>query len=238
MNVHVFQHVAFEGIGSMQTWFDRHGAAVRWTRWCDAVPQPPDWSTTDLLVIMGGPMSVNDEHVFPWLVEEKRMIADYLGRGKPLLGICLGAQLIAQVYGGRVYPNREREIGWWPIEPVGEVSGYRCSAMPVFHWHGETFDLPPGAVHLARSAGCDHQAFALPGRIVGLQYHLETTPASAAELIHHAGHEMTTSRFVQDAASLAATPGERYEALAAECSRLLTYLLGPDQAGARTDPTC
>ncbi|HMO04259.1 MAG TPA: amidotransferase [Kiritimatiellia bacterium] len=228
MNIHIFQHVAFEGIGSMLPWFEHHGATVRWTRWFDPEPQRPDWSGTDLLVIMGGPMSVHDEAVFPWLVEEKRLLHQYLATGKPALGICLGAQLIAQVSGARVYPNREREIGWWPIEPVDALPGYRCSAMPVFHWHGETFDLPPGAVYLARSAGCLHQAFALPGRVVGLQYHLETTPETAAELIRQAGHEMTPSRYVQNAECLLAAPADAYEALAAERSRLLTYLLAQD----------
>jgi GMP synthase-like glutamine amidotransferase len=224
MNIHIFQHVPFEGIGSMQSWFDRRGATVRWTRWFEAEPVRPDWRTTDLLVIMGGPMSVHDETDFPWLVEEKRLIAAYLALGRPALGICLGAQLIAHVSGARVYRNREREIGWWPIEPTGSADGWSLSAMPVFHWHGETFDLPAGAHHLARSTACEHQAFALPGRVIGLQFHLETTPESAAELIRHAGHEMTPSAFVQDAATLHATSPGAYAELSAESARLLAWL--------------
>lgn len=225
MNIHVFQHVAFEGIGSMEAWLARRGATVRRTRWFDPEPQRPDWSATDLLVIMGGPMSVHDEGEFPWLVEEKQLIAEYLALGRPALGICLGAQLIAHVRGARVYRNREREIGWWPVEPVGSCEGWSLPAMPVFHWHGETFDLPPGALHLARSAGCEHQAFALPGRVIGLQFHLETTPASADDLIRHAGHEMTPSSYVQDAATVRAAPRELYQALEAEQARLLAFLL-------------
>jgi len=116
--------------------------------------------------------------------------------------VCLGAQLIASALGAKVTPNREREIGWFPIERVADPAAHLIArAFParaeVFHWHGETFKLPPCAVHLARSEACDAQAFALGPRVVGLQFHLETTPDGVAALVRHCPEDLGAGRYVQ-----------------------------------------
>lgn len=201
MRVHVFQHVPFEALGAIEPWLATRNATITWTRFfADASIPPPD--AYDWLIAMGGPMSVNDEVALPWLRDEKRAIAAAIDAGKTVLGVCLGAQLIASACGAKVTPNREREIGWWPIERVAGADAHPIGrAFParaeVFHWHGETFELPRGAVHLARSEGCEAQAFALGERVVGMQFHLETTRESAAALVENCSEDLKPDRWVQ-----------------------------------------
>lgn len=122
MRVHVVQHVAFEGVGSIGPWLERCGYQVTYTRFFagDALPHPKD---VDLLVVLGGPMSVHDEKLFPWLVGEKAFIRECMEQGKPVLGVCLGAQLMAAAMGAKVYPNQVKEIGWWPVQAVEARGG-------------------------------------------------------------------------------------------------------------------
>ena len=227
MNLHYFQHVPFEGLGSIERWARAVGHAISATRFhCgDAVPRLDD---VDWLVVMGGPMSVHDESVYPWLAEEKRFIGQAIAAGKPVLGICLGAQLIAAVLGARVYRNRQKEIGWFPIQITEDASHsalglVRPEQLEAFHWHGDTFDLPPGAVHLARSEACEHQAFALGDRVLALQFHLETTPESAAALIEHCGDELVPAPGIQSATAMMADP-QRFQGVNETMDRLLDHL--------------
>ncbi len=157
MRVHVFQHVPFEGLGAIEPWLAARNAQITWSRFFAdaAIPSVRDY---EWLIVMGGPMSVNDEAKLPWLRDEKRAIVAAIDAGKTVLGVCLGAQLIANACGAAVTANREREIGWWPIERVAGADAHPIGrAFParadVFHWHGETFELPRGAVQLARSEG-------------------------------------------------------------------------------------
>jgi GMP synthase (glutamine-hydrolysing) len=151
---------------------------------------------------MGGPMGVKDESLFPWLVDEKRYIENALNCNKTVIGVCLGAQLLAEVLGARVYRNRHAEIGWFPIERINPVP---CAAtfdvipdgLPVLHWHGDTYDLPRGAVHLARSRGCENQLFVHDDRRIGMQFHLEMRRGDAENLVTHCGHELVGGPFVQ-----------------------------------------
>ena len=139
-------------------------------------------------------------------------MAAAIGAGKTIVGVCLGAQLLADCLGACVFRNAHKEIGWLPIELTAEaladpVFGPLAPGLTVYHWHGDTFPLPPGAVHLARSAGCEHQAFLYQGRVLGLQFHLETTPESLAALVANCADEIVPGPYVQDAASmLAASP--------------------------------
>lgn len=225
MRVHVLQHVPFEGLGSIAAWLQQKNAALTWSRLFEANVLP-SLETVDFIIALGGPMSVNDEHQFPWLRDEKRFIAAAIKAGKAVLGICLGAQLIANALGARVYSTPEKEIGWFPVcaEAGSEASfGFPGSTL-AFHWHGETFDLPPDAVHLASSEACRHQAFQLGKRVLALQFHLETTSESAVGLIAHCGHELVAQRFIQSEALLLATPASCYQGVNALMADVLEYL--------------
>jgi GMP synthase-like glutamine amidotransferase len=225
MRVHVLQHVPFEGLGSIEVWLSQRGARVTSTRFFDGAPLPA-LTGLDLIIALGGPMSVNAEEEHPWLREEKRFLADAVASNLSVLGICLGAQLIAGALGSRVYPNAEREIGWFSVfaEPAAPGVFAFPTRTKVFHWHGETFDLPRGAVHLARSAACCNQAFQMGRRVMGLQFHLETTPASADSIIRHCGAELVPQRYVQTEAALRGVPAAKYAEINALMIRVLDYL--------------
>lgn len=184
MKVLTFRHVPFEHLGRIQEALEPRGIGVEYAdlyRETAPLPTPDDYAG---LILMGGPMSANDS--LPHLQREMDWIAAAAARGQPVLGICLGAQLIAKALGGRVYRNAVKEIGWFDVEftphaardPLFAGAGPRAK---VFHWHGETFDLPPGATHLAWSAACRYQAFRVGRHVYGLQFHLEVTPEMIAD---------------------------------------------------------
>ena len=226
MRVHVLQHVPFEGLGSIEPWLAQRGTEIRYTRFFERDPLP-DLDAVDLLVAMGGPMSVNDEAQFSWLEPEKRTVREAIEREIRVLGICLGAQLIARALGSRVYPNAVKEIGWLPIQGIHETEeAFRFpSQCTVFHWHGETFDLPGGAVRIARSAGCENQAFQLARHVIGLQFHLETTAAVAHGMVENCGEELVAGSYVQSATEILDVPAARYQAINGLMSDVLTYLV-------------
>lgn len=210
MKIHYLQHVPFEGLGSMELHLRALGHELTGTLlYLDSIfPEPAD---IDWLIVMGGPMGVYDEAVYPWLKIEKEFIRDFIASGKRVLGICLGAQLLADVLGARVYRNAQREIGWFPVRRMpGNSTSALFAVFPaeaeVFHWHGDTFDLPGAATLLASSEACRNQGFILHNQVLALQFHLETTPQTAAELIAHCGDELDGSRYVQDAALLLVEP--------------------------------
>lgn len=225
MRAHVLQHVSFEGLGSIRAWLGAKQAIVTETRFFEFADLP-DPSTADLIICLGGPMSVNDEADLPWLEAEKRFIAQAIELGKSVLGICLGAQLIASALGARVYPGPHKEIGWFPITACGPASSVFQfpEQVSVFHWHGETFDLPPGAVHLASSEACLHQAFQLGPRVIGMQFHLETTAESADAIITNCRNELLPSRFVQSEETLRAVGPAKYAGINRLMGEVLSYL--------------
>ena len=227
MRAHYLQHVPFEGLGSIEPWLRDAGYAISSSPLYGGA-QFPDLETVDLIIVLGGPMSVNDEKEFPWLIEERRFIREAVWAGKPILGICLGAQLIAKSLGAPVYPNHCKEIGWFPVRgvPQSDSSGNIAfpSALEVFHWHGETFDLPPGAFHLAQTEACPHQAFQIGRQVIGLQFHLETTPESARALVANCRHELSPARFIQTEAEILDVPTAKYRNINREMARVLAFL--------------
>jgi GMP synthase-like glutamine amidotransferase len=227
MRVHWLQHHPLEGLGSIERWLMKRGAGTSVTRLFDA-PLFPDVQDIDWLIIMGGPMSVNDETGYPWLITEKRFIGEVMAQGKVVLGICLGAQLIASAAGAHVYPNGEREIGWFPIECMARPEESSLARIlparaDVFHWHEDTFDLPPGALWLARSDACANQAFLLGQRILGLQFHLEMTRDMARAFVETAGEELTPAPFVQPGSRILEAPA-RFDRANALMASILDYL--------------
>jgi GMP synthase-like glutamine amidotransferase len=177
MTLHVLEHAPGEGPGEIANWAAQRGHSVARTQLFNGAPLPTlrdgDW-----LVIMGGPMNIYEHRNHPWLVPEKLFIRRAIDTGHTVLGVCLGAQLIADVLGGKVYQNTEIEIGWFPVRLTANAAKLPAfSAWPreltPLHWHGDTFDLPPGAVLLAESDGCRNQAFTFGDHVIGLQFHIE-----------------------------------------------------------------
>lgn len=226
MRAHYLQHVPFEGLGGIEEWLAEQNAGITVTQFFEPEASLPELDGIDLLIIMGGPMSVNDEDEYPWLLEEKAFIRSAIEAGKPVLGVCLGAQAMAAAMGSRVHRGPAKEIGWFPVTRAGEGEGAFAfpETIDVFHWHGETFDLPEGAVHLASSEVVENQAFQLGERAIGLQFHLETTPATARALLTHCNDELVLAPYIQTAERILSAPPERYEAVHALTRELLEYL--------------
>jgi GMP synthase-like glutamine amidotransferase len=224
MRAHWFQHVPFEGLGSIEPWLKSHGFGVSRTRFF-ADEALPSMDGIDFLIVMGGPMSVNEEDRFPWLVREKQWVREFMETGRPVLGICLGAQLIASALGARVYPNPVKEIGWFPVrgDVTPEPGRFALpSSTTVFHWHGETFDLPAGARRIAASDGCQNQGFQIGMSVMGLQFHLETTHQSARDMVEHGRDELVPAGYVQSEQDILAADAARYRVI----SRLMNEVLG------------
>ncbi len=206
MRVHYLQHVPFEGLSSIAPVLIEKGHQLSSTHLYDAALLPAI-DEIDWLIVMGGPMGIYDHETYPWLVDEKHFIKAAIDAGKVVLGICLGAQLIADVLGAKVYQNKHREIGWFNINRLSGVDDtILADVLPgrveVFHWHGDTFDIPDGAVSLAESEACPRQGFIFDNRVVGLQFHLEVTAESATALIEHCGDELDGSDYVQSATDM------------------------------------
>lgn len=226
MRVHYLQHVPFEDLGSIEPWLMTQGHRISATA-LYANQTPPNVEDFDWLIVMGGPMGVYDTHEYPWLNAEKEFIRAAINNGRIVLGICLGAQLIADVCGAKVHRNAFREIGWHPLRPNLDLRDDPLTArfpdeMAVFHWHGDTFDLPEKARLLASSDACRNQGFALGDRVIGLQFHLETTEASAQALITHCASELDDSQYVQSAAEIMADP-TRFQAINQLMAKILCY---------------
>ncbi len=252
-----FQHVPFEGLGSIGPYLEERGFEIVPVRFfqepysglkagngandlSDDSDSPnasrqllPAAEGIDFLVVMGGPMSANDEERYPWLAAEKEYIGNFCKTGKPVLGVCLGAQLIASALGARVFRNPYKEIGWFPIhgiradksQPQRSTTFEFPQEITVFHWHGETFDLPEGATLLAHSNGCRNQAFQVGNSVIGLQFHLETTPESLSEIVNGSRSELVTSRYVQSESEILNVGRENFERINREMVRVLEFLL-------------
>ncbi|MBA3262217.1 MAG: type 1 glutamine amidotransferase [Thermoleophilaceae bacterium] len=180
----VLQHIACEPPAAFEDELrDRGHELVRVE--LDEGDRLPDWRDFDATVVMGGPMGAYDEDAHPWLAEEKRAIRAAAHAGHPIWGVCLGAQLLAGALGAAVYPGSEAEVGLLAVELTAAaaedpVFGAAPASFPTLQWHGDTFDLPPGATLLASSSAYRNQAFVFE-RAYGLQFHLEVSPELATE---------------------------------------------------------
>lgn len=232
MKIHWLQHVAFEGLGSIEKWAQEKGHALSCTRFFAGEPLPA-LAAFDLLIVMGGPMGVHDQDKYPWLQEEKTFLRRVIAAGKPVLGVCLGAQLLADVLGAQVMANTEKEIGWFPVERASDVSAHSIAerlerVLPVrqtvFHWHGDTFTLPAQAIRLYSSAACVNQAFVYEERVMGLQFHLETTPASVMALVENCRAELVPAAWIQKEAEILGAGGDVFAEINSWMGALLDYL--------------
>jgi len=201
MNFHYLQHAAGEGPGQVAIWAAANGHNMTGTHWYRGDPSP-DAAMIDFLVIMGGGMNIHQHDLYPWLVAEKALIAKVIGEGKPVLGICLGAQLIADVMGGKVYKNSQLEIGWFPIRTLDAALhqpffSHFPAEFTALNWHEDTFDLPPGATLLASSDVTPRQAFVCNENIVGVQFHIEVRPEEVRAFVGGETEPLPEGEYVQ-----------------------------------------
>lgn len=203
MRIHYFQHVPYETPANIFKWAKEKNVTMSGTHLYKNDPFP-DFSSFDMLLIMGGPMGVYDEDKYPFLKKEKIFIENAIKLGKKVLGICLGAQLIAEVMGSKIYKCENKEIGWFPVFKTDEAEKSKYffdfpEKLEVFHWHGDTFDLPEGTKHIFYSEGCKNQAFeSEDGKILGLQFHFEVDEDTVKTWIKEGEDEIkTTGKYIQ-----------------------------------------
>ncbi len=201
MKIHFIQHVDFEGPAELLKWAEEHNYSVTISKMHnrDLFPEIDDF---DMLIIMGGPMSVADTAKYPWLIREKEFIRRTINQEKPVVGICLGAQLIADVLDAGVRKNRYTEIGWFPVKKssfLGKNNVFsEIEKEPVFfHWHGETFDIPKKAKRIFKSLGCKNQAFQFGSKVFGFQFHFEMNEETITALVENCGTELTDDKYIQ-----------------------------------------
>lgn len=203
MRIAILQHVAHEGPAALQDWAaDRNHRIEIWP--LHAQPVLPALESFDSLIVLGGGMSVHEGEMYPWLVSERQLMRAAMASGKPVVGVCLGAQQLAHALGARVLPNGEREVGFWPIHRVTPILPLP-STLPACHWHGDTFELPDSAELLAASEACRNQIFLTgDGLGLGLQCHLEATPAWVDACCTHDASYLIAGRWMQGADRLRA----------------------------------
>jgi GMP synthase-like glutamine amidotransferase len=209
MRIHYLQHVPFEDLANIESWARSRGHDLSRTL-LFSDEKLPEMDHFDWLIIMGGPMNIYEDEKYPWLAREKEFIRQAIASDKIVLGICLGAQLIADVLGSSVRKNECREIGWFAVSLTEEgISSNIFSVLPerfvALHWHGDTFAIPPGAVRIAESRACANQAF-IKGKAIGLQFHLEPSRDSIDHLLENCADELTDGPFVQSQEDLSAHP--------------------------------
>lgn len=200
MKIHYLKHIAFEGLGSMESLFIQQGCSLSNTCMYEDAALP-SVESMDALIVMGGPMGVNDEKEYPWLCSEKKFIEAAIKREIPVMGVCLGAQLIANVLGAEVNKNNCEEIGWFPVKNTHDMDDPRVNSFPehfnAYHWHSDTFEIPSGARNFLHSDGCAHQGFIYGDKTLGLQFHLEMMPSNVQAIYQACGQPEKQAEYVQ-----------------------------------------
>lgn len=230
MRIHSLEHAPFEGPARIAAWAAERGYTLSRTALYDG-EAPPSLGDFDMLVIMGGPMSIHEHRNHPWLPVEKNFLKTVIAARKPILGICLGAQLLSDVLGGKVFQNPVKEIGWFPVRMLDRSAPFATfpEQLTVMHWHGDTFTIPPGARRVAESDGCANQAFVFGDRVVGLQFHIELEKVGVEDLTAASLDEAGTAPFIQSREQLLAPPPE------SEAARALLFALLDELAGMASD---
>ncbi len=200
MRIHSLEHEPFEGMANIELWAKNRGHSISRTLFFNN-EELPEMNDFDWLFIMGGSMNIYEEEKYPWLREEKNLIAEAIASKKIILGVCLGAQLVADVLGSSVSKNRYDEIGWFPVTLTEEGRNSSIffsfpGTFTAFHWHGDTFRIPPDAKRIAQSEGCANQAFEF-GKTIGLQFHLEYSVESIDLMFRNCGNEIVEGRYIQ-----------------------------------------
>lgn len=195
----VFQHAAQEPLGTLDPHLRREGFRIRYVNFARQPDACPTLDGYDALIVLGGPMNVDEAERHPHLLHEVRVIRDALDGGRPVLGICLGAQLLAHALGGHVGRAREPEIGWYDVSVsdaagADPLLGHFAGVERVFQWHGDTFELASGATHLASSERCANQAFRAGDAAWGLQFHLEVDQPMIARWLDHPANAGAVAR--------------------------------------------
>jgi GMP synthase-like glutamine amidotransferase len=206
MKIQCLQHAAFEGPGNLESWAKNKGHKFSKTilYYEEDLPKMSDF---DLVFILGGPMSVNETKEYPWLNAEKAFVKEAIKNDKAVVGICLGAQLIAEALGSKVTKAGHKEIGWHPVTLTPDAKGSPVfgsfpQKFTAFHWHGETFKTPSTAIKLAKSAACEDQAFEFNKKVLGLQFHLEFTDDGINRIIKNCREDMDGGKFVMKEADM------------------------------------
>lgn len=200
MKIHYLQHVPFENLGNIENWAVEKGFDFTCTKLYEE-ENLPELESFDFLIILGGPMNIYEEDKYSWLKAEKEFIKKAVENNKTVLGICLGAQLIADVLGAKVYQNKHKEIGWFPVKLAQNQDLFKNmpDELNAIHWHGDTFDIPAESILIGSSEACQNQGFVYDNKVAGLQFHLETSPESLKNLINNCKDEIKSEKFIQTA---------------------------------------
>lgn len=198
MHIHFIQHMRFEYPASIADWAKEKKYTTTYSKIFEEAIFPSE-NTFDMLVILGGVMSVYDDYKYAWLPAEKIFIKNAIKEKKKVVGVCLGAQLVAEALGAKVFPHIIKEIGWFEVEKVSahKITNHLPETFTTFHWHGDTFTLPGGAVQLFKTAACEQQGFVYNDHVAALQFHVEVNHDLLTGMTEHENAELIKNTYVQ-----------------------------------------